>query len=156
MFTGSNFDDVLIGSNASETFNGGAGNDILTGNEGQDVLNGGTGADTLSGGAGSDVLIGGANSDTFVFENASSSAPEGGIDLVSDFSQLEGDIIDLSGMSGLNFIGTDGFSGTAGELRFEFSSDQTFVLADRDGDGLADFEVHLTGNIALTTGDFLV
>ncbi|MCV9965960.1 calcium-binding protein [Pararhizobium sp. BT-229] len=155
-FTGSSFNDVLIGSSSADLFNGAAGDDALTGNAGDDVLAGGAGADRIAGNFGADVLNGGADTDTFIFEDISSSSGTNGIDTIEDFSQSDGDLIDLSEMSGLIFIGNSDFSGTAGELRFEFSLDHTSVFADSDGDGLSDFELHLAGNISLTSADFLI
>ena len=47
----------------------------------------------------------------------------------------------------------DAFSGTAGELRFEFVGDQTVVSADTDGNGSANFQFDLDGLINLSAGN---
>lgn len=47
-----------------------------------------------------------------------------------------------------------GFSGVAAELRYEMIGRSTYVEADMDGDGAADFRLELSGRLALTEGDF--
>ena len=81
---------------------------------------------------------------------------------VVDFSHGEGDRLIVHGIdanvgSSSNefvFIDTEAFSGAAGELRYETDGGFTLVQGDVDGDGSADFEIELTGNIALRAGDF--
>ena len=52
-------------------------------------------------------------------------------------------------------MGTDAFSGAAGELRYLFDNNgDTIVQMDVDGDGAADMNIRLTGQIALDAGDF--
>lgn len=79
-----------------------------------------------------------------------------------DFTHGEGDRLIVHGIdanvgSSSNdfvFIHTEAFSGAAGELRYETDGGFTLVQGDVDGDGSADFEIELTGNIALGAGDF--
>ena len=52
--------------------------------------------------------------------------------------------------------GNAAFSGVAGELRFEHDGADTRLQADTDGDGLADFEIVLAGNLVPLGGDFIL
>lgn len=158
--------DTLSGGAGADTLSGGIGNDVLAGGDGADLLSGGRGidtltggigADTLSGGGGRDVLTGGRAADHFVFGSAAGAQG----DRITDFSVTSGDTIDLTAIeaedgAALSFIGTDRFSGEAGELRFGFRNGDTRVQADLDGDGRADFTILLTGEKTLTAGDFLL
>jgi Ca2+-binding RTX toxin-like protein len=94
--------DTVAGLNTLDIIFGGAGDDHISGNGGNDLLYGGLGADTLIGGEGNDViwgnggndaLVGGAGADTFAF------APDSGVDLITGFSQAEGDRLALNGQS---------------------------------------------------------
>lgn len=151
--------DTLSGAGGADTIRGGAGGDVLAGGAGADRLAGGGGGDVLSGGAGADTLTGGAGADSFAF--ASVAALRG--DRITDFTAA--DVIDLSavdagsgaaGDQGFVFVGSAGFSGTAGELRIVQGDGETRVLGDTDGDGRADFALVVQGAVALTAGDFLL
>ena len=129
---------------------------VLTGSVGDDVLSGLAGNDTLIGGGGRDVLTGGAGADLFVFGPGDSAKSAAGADRITDFVSAQGDRIDLSGFDGaLAFIGTAAFS-AAGQVRFEAVGGTTFVMGDVDGDGRADFQIRLAGDLALTAGDFVL
>ena len=69
------------------------GDDTLYGGDGSDIIYGQEGNDVLYGGSGDDVLSGGSGADTFVME-----AVGQGIDVITDFSSSEGDVLDLSSM----------------------------------------------------------
>lgn len=84
-------------------------------------------------------------------------------DQILDFAS--GDLIDLAGIdanSGLandqafTFVGTNAFTNTAGELRYEQVNGNTFVYGDTNGDGVADFAISVTGSHLLTSGDFVI
>ena len=90
---GNGGDDFLEGLNGNDTLFGDNGNDTLRGGFGDDVLNGGKGGDQLIGGGGNDKLIGGGGPDTFVFADGF------GNDTITDFSDHNGEKIDLSGVS---------------------------------------------------------
>lgn len=162
---GQNDDDVLEGGEGNDWLYGESGNDRLAGGEGRDLLNGGVGDDVLEGGAGADHLGGLAGSDTFVFADAAHSAPgAGNRDTIIDFTAGE-DLIDLGGIDadataagdqGFAFAGQAAFSGVAGELVYRLEGGETIVAGDVDGDGVADFEIALTGTVALSAGDFLL
>ena len=154
------------------TLDGGGGNDklvgkvaqfTLLGGGGQDRLVGGKQGDSLDGGRGRDVLIGGAGADSFLFTDLADSRL-GKADLIDDFSHEAGDRIDLTGIdadTGLDgdqafFLGGSVFTLAAGELIQSVNGDGDTVLrGDVNGDGLADFELLLTGGPVLTGGDFL-
>ena len=84
---------------------------------------------------------------------------------ITDFSQADGDVIDLSaidartGLAGnqaFTFIGNAAFGNVAGQLRYVFDAGNTYVEGDRNGDGAADFALRLDGLIALTASDFVL
>ncbi|MGK9232156.1 M10 family metallopeptidase C-terminal domain-containing protein [Inquilinus limosus] len=136
---------------------GSAFNDVLTGNSGSNYLVGWQGDDVLNGGGGADRLAGGAGADTFVFSSFRDS-PAAAPDRINDFSQSEGDTIDLSAITGGtgSFIGTEEFSGTAGEVRILVGTSQTAVYVDVNGNGTADVQIRLLGAITLTADDFVL
>ncbi|MGO1077576.1 calcium-binding protein [Inquilinus sp. CA228] len=153
--------DVLIGI---ENVQGGAAGDELIGSGGGNVLAGNAGDDVLFGGAGADLLNGGIGADRFVFASTRDSIP-GLVDSIRDFSRAQGDRIDLAqvdadvfaaGDQAFSFIGTAAFTGAAGQLRFQTNGAATTVSADVDGDMIADFQLTLTGAIALTAADFVL
>ena len=162
--TGSKYADKLYGDAKANALNGGSGNDMLSGGAGADTLRGGTGNDTLSGGAGADDLYGGAGRDTFSFKALSDSTlTASGRDTIFDFSRADGDKIDLSqidansklaGNNAFTFIGAKDFNGKAGELRVEKRASDTYVYGDVNGDGKADFAIHLDDAVTLTADYF--
>ena len=116
---GDGFDDLIIGawgddpnnnanSGASFVVFGGSflgsatqvgttGNDTLTGTENDDVIFSGTGDDTINGSAGNDRVSGGHGADTFVISDDSEAVT------IIDFTQSEGDKIDLSAFDIFDF-----------------------------------------------------
>jgi Ca2+-binding RTX toxin-like protein len=136
------------------TIYGGAGNDTLTGGLNADVIRGLVGRDTLTGGGGNDVFA----YDRIVDSNATR------FDSILDFNL--GDIIDVSAIDAntgtpendaFEFVGTDPFSGQAGELRYQPAGGSVFLVeADVDGNGYGDFQLYVTVTDAhpLTVADF--
>ncbi|ATN36560.1 hypothetical protein ACO34A_22485 (plasmid) [Rhizobium sp. ACO-34A] len=168
-------DDLLMGEAGNDKLHGGAGDDrlyggdgddLLVGDEGNDTLIGGAGNDKLFGGAGIDRLYGGAGQDVFIFKSISDmSTDKSETDTIFDFSRAEGDLIDFTaidfntgaaGNQGFSFIGAEGFSNKAGELRYESTRSDSYVYGDVDGDGNADFVLHLRGVLDLSKDDFLL
>jgi Ca2+-binding RTX toxin-like protein len=139
------------------------GNLTLFAGGGHDVLTGGDGADLIVGGAGADSLTGGGGADTFRYDAASDSV--GLADLIGDF-QSGLDRIDLSridadtiagGNQAFSWIGSNAFSGSAGELRTYEADGYRLVEGDTDGNGLADFVIGFqVGTSPLVQGDFLL
>ncbi|MGV3549916.1 hypothetical protein [Rhizobium sp.] len=143
------------GSNVDGTVMLGAGNDTFKGWNGDELINGGLGKDKLTGGKGAD---------TFIFNTVEDSGKtKGTADTITDFRFKEGDILDLSGIDArsadeadqkFKFIGNKDFNDKAGELRYEIKGKDTYVYGDVDGDGKADFAIHLDGQIALKAAYF--
>lgn len=133
---------------------GGAGNDTLVGGTGDDVLNGGLGADTMTGGAGNDV---------FLYFSAAESTSSGR-DGIQDFSV--GDRIDLSRIDAVtgtaandvfHFVDGGAFTGQSGELIAANTGGNIWtVSADVDGDGVADFQLVVVSDHAITATDFVL
>ncbi len=142
--------DTLRGGLGDDRIEGGRGNDVLRGSAGDDLLQGGQGNDRIIGGAGVDTMEGGAGRDVFVFLRAS-----GLVDRIADF-QAGQDRIDLRGVSDLgHWIGTDAFSGHAGEVRMAMQGQDLLVFEDVNGDGLADLTINLGQTVGIGAGEFL-
>lgn len=158
---GGNGHDKLFGGGGADILVGGEGVDFLYGNYGDDTLFGGEGDDRLVGGAGSDTLIGGLGSDRFIIRDPSNGTD--GSDSILDFTQDE-DIIDLrfvdsnvaaKGDQSFQFVGTNAFTGVAGELRYETEGNGVSLMGDTDGDGVADILIYLEGIDQLASTDIL-
>jgi Ca2+-binding RTX toxin-like protein len=154
----------LIGGGGANTFYGSAESNRLEGRGGNDLLDGRGGDDFIVGGAGSDQLAGRAGSDTFILEAVSDSLAGSSRDRITDFTS-GADRIDLSlidavsgsgGNDAFTFIGSDAFSGVAGQLRYFSSSSGTIVAGDVNGDGIADFEIQLTNKAIPVETDFVL
>lgn len=156
--------ELLVGSTHADVLVGDAGNNLFQAGSGNDVIKGGGGDDQIYGEAGADVLYGGSGADVFWFAHASDiGTSKNACDTIMDFKQSEKDLIELSqidadihshGQQAFNFIGTSAFSKTAGELRFQTTSSDTYIYGDTDSDGKADFVLHLGTVVHLTSADF--
>ncbi|EPX82423.1 M10 family metallopeptidase C-terminal domain-containing protein [Salipiger mucosus] len=162
------YSDQLRGDNDDNRLDGGLGWDRVYGRQGDDTLMGELGGDALYGNAGADVMSGGDQAgvrDRFIYFNMSETGVgAGNRDIITDFVAGE-DRIEISRFDAdttqgfkqsFDFIGSDAFSGTAGELRYGQTSNATIVMGDVDGDGAADFEIQLTGVMDLGASDFLI
>jgi Ca2+-binding RTX toxin-like protein len=157
--------NTILGMGGADVLRGGGGNDVLDGGAGNDFLSGGDGDDILIGGPGSDVMFGGAGANTFVFKAVTDFGPASAPDLIGDFSSAQGDKIDLSaidantlqpGIQGFTWIGTDAFTGHAGELHYaKAAGGSLLVSADLNGDKVPDFQFLVAGVTSLTAEDFL-
>lgn len=135
-----------------------------TGNAQANTLAGNSGDNALTGAGAGDTLIGRGGADSFVYRAITDSTPAvAGRDLITDFSQAQSDLIDLSridsggGNLPFAFIGAATFSGDGGEVRaFVNAQDRTVVMADTDGDRRADFAITLDDPITLREGDFVL
>jgi Ca2+-binding RTX toxin-like protein len=93
---GFNFTEV------NDTIYGGNGDDTIYGDStsnaifmpGDDILYGGAGNDFLNGGLGNNILTGGAGADTFALSFQGIISPSD-VDIITDFSQTQGDKIQL-------------------------------------------------------------
>ena len=77
-----------------------------------------------------------------------------GIDTV-DFAAIDIDPA-VPGDEAFSFIGSAAFSHTAGELQAKAFGANTLVSGDVDGNGKADFQILLSGSVALQATDFLL
>jgi Ca2+-binding RTX toxin-like protein len=148
---GANLENILL-----------AGSDAITGvgNELNNYIEGNAAVNYLEGGLGSDRLMGGLGADTFVFKTVGDSQVGSNRDVIIDFSSVQGDRIDLSGMDAnstlandqaFSFIGSAAFS-AAGQLRLQGD----ILSGDINGDGIADFELQLLGVSALGVGELVL
>jgi Ca2+-binding RTX toxin-like protein len=170
---GDNGNDTLIGGAGADKLDGGDGHDSLSGGDGNDTLLGSLGVDTLDGGAGNDVLIsngiwgyltGGQGNDIFQF-NTIEKCPD-----IQDFTT--GDKIDLKAIDAntnlegnQNFIFTDSFTGSAGELIYSINSfdiegmgyvDFYYLKGDLNGDAIEDFRIELRNEVSFVITDFVL
>jgi Ca2+-binding RTX toxin-like protein len=135
--TGLGGSDSLQGLGGIDTLNGGDGNDSLYGGNGNDALHGGNGIDSLRGGLDRDTMSGGSQADTFVWESTNETGlTTATADAIFDFNRPAGDRISLAlvdadvytaGNQTFDFIGTDAFSGTAGEVRYYHAGGDTYI-----------------------------
>jgi Ca2+-binding RTX toxin-like protein len=152
LIRGDSGNDTLDGGRGKDTIEGGEGRDRLTGGVGNDQLSGGDGNDTLRGGQGKDLLTGGAGADRFVFNKAAEAGNGAARDRITDF-EAGVDRIVLSAMQdGLSFIADAAFGSVAGQLRYEGG----VLEGDLNGDGVADFQIRLTGQPAIDAGDLVL
>jgi hypothetical protein len=150
---------------------GGAGDDVihatasggdsdLVGFDGDDTLIGGPGASTFSGVAGADRIVM-INTDDVAHYFAGDSVAKA-FDTIENFAGSGGRIRLLfdSDTSTSTFEYDFHLGRTAdrvGDIRFRYDavSDETIVKVFTDHDKVADFILHLTGDVALTTADFI-
>jgi Ca2+-binding RTX toxin-like protein len=157
--TGNALDNAITG-------NGGA--NKLAGGLGGDTLDGGLGGDTLTGGAGADTLTGGLGADTFVYNLASETGTGAASDTITDFQTAQSDKIDLRALDAdTSTPAVDPWifqenATTVGELTtggIVFTTDGTdgvLSFASAQGtNGVAEFEIHLTGVATLDSSVFL-
>ncbi|MBA4800342.1 MAG: M10 family metallopeptidase C-terminal domain-containing protein [Euryhalocaulis sp.] len=161
---GQNGHDVLRGGAGDDVLKGGGGHDRLVGDAGRDHLQGGAGNDVLRGGAGRDILTGGAGADVFVYADAADSPADSDLrDTIMDFEsgvdQINLMAIDaVEGTAGDDeFVIVNGFSGVAGQLTIKAAAQAGvyWLRGDTDGDGSADFEVIVKGDMP-TADDILL
>lgn len=157
---------------AAGTASGGAGSDTLAnfgtvvGSGYADTLVGNTGANVLTGGRGADTLTGGLGADTFVLTGKLDSTGSA-YDRITDWSRSDGDRIDLSRIDAVeatprfndafHWIGSDAFSGAAGELReVAARGGGWFLYGDTNGDKAADVTIFVAGSTPVLPGDIVL
>jgi Ca2+-binding RTX toxin-like protein len=148
---------------AAISLSGASSSQKMFGNSGANTLKGNAGNDTLDGGAGIDKLYGGTGHDTFVFARGDTGKFHAKADTIYDFKASEGDTIDLtawdanankSGRQDFHFIGSQDFHDKAGELHFIKEKSDTWIEGDTNGDGKADFTIHLDDAMTLKLAQF--
>jgi len=146
----------------------GAGNINATGNGANNVIIGNAGDNIITGGTGADIMDGGAGNDTFDF-NALNESSGANVDTINGFQGpgvLGGDVIDLSTIDAINggadqafnFIGSAAFS-AAGQLRAQIDviNNVTIIQGNTNANtGTVEFELRLSGQHSLFTGDFIL
>jgi Ca2+-binding RTX toxin-like protein len=152
--------DFLAGGSGNDILAGGAGLDQLYGDAGEDSLYAGDDSDLLMGGTGADALWGGGGADLFRMDNGLNAREASG-DWIWDFSQWQGDKIDLHvidakqdfwGNDTFSFIGTQDFTGK-GQLKFFHSDGNTYVQGNVDSNTGYDFQFVIVGEVNLTASD---
>ena len=135
----------------------------MFGNSASNTIEGNGGNDRLDGGHGIDKLYGGAGHDTFVFAKGDTGKTEARADTIFDFKPAGGDIVDVGrwdanshkpGNQDFSFISDENFHHKAGELRFTEDKSDTWIQGDTNGDGKADFVIHLDDAVALKADYF--
>jgi len=111
-------------------------------------------------------MSGSAGADVFVFQALGDSTTTlAGRDVITDFSVAQGDRIDLSaldartnvaGNQAFSFIGTGGFTGHAGELAYRSLAGGTLIVADVNGDRIADLAILLDYSLTLNANSFIL
>jgi Ca2+-binding RTX toxin-like protein len=177
-------DDRIFGGAGNDSLIGGAGRDAIFGGDGDDRLDASGGAgDRLYGDAGSDLLVagegsatlfGGAGADTFDFVpiRARSEAQVRIADFQRGLDRIDVSVIDarpqligpddpwpadeVLGDQAFVFNGLAGRSAPAGSLDYRHVGGDTVVRMHTDFDGVADFQLVLTGIHHLTAADFIL
>lgn len=151
--------DIIQGAEGDDTLAGYGGNDKIDGLDGDDKILGGKGSDVLAGGLGVDMLTGGPGADRFLF-SAVGDSTVGTPDTITDFSQAQGDLIDISNLASekFSFLGENGvMTGLGPEVAFVRPGDGfTYVYVSTTGDGTPEMEIALTGDIDLKEQDFVL
>ena len=144
-------------------FNG-SGSFIGSGNIFNNIIKGGAGNDTLTGGGGQDTLTGGLGADTFVLTELADSGVGAARDIITDFlsgtDHIQFTGIDantlVAGDQAFAFVGNALFSSAAGQLRYDVVGGDTVIQGDVNGDGVADFELQLTGIHSFVAADLML
>ncbi|MFI3122599.1 MAG: M10 family metallopeptidase C-terminal domain-containing protein, partial [Methylococcales bacterium] len=104
-------------------------------------------------------LSGGSGADTFIFTLIDSGVGKGNRDIINDFDvSIVGEVMDLSAIGNLNYIGTQTFS-AINQVRYEmdFVNSTTIVKLNLDNDPkTTEMEIELTGFKNLTADDFVL
>ena len=160
-----NVENLLLTGTAAINGTGNAFANTLTGNAAANTLDGGDGSDMLAGGLGVDHLTGGVGIDRFILNSLAESAVGTGLrDVIADFvsgtDKIQLTAIDANSSTAANdafsLIGTGAFGNVAGQLRYFADGGDTVLEGDVNGDGVADFQLQLTGNHTFFAADFLL
>lgn len=141
-----------------ENIYGSVNSDILTGSRYTNVLFGTTGADALTGGGANDYFLYRAVKDSTV--------AAAGRDTITDFSHAQSDKIDLrpidadgnatNGNTDFVFSPGGAFIGSGHEVIVQGGGGVYTVLADVNGDKVADMGIAVYSATALVAGDFML
>jgi Ca2+-binding RTX toxin-like protein len=142
------------GNAGSNNLQGNAGANTLSGLAGVDTINGNDGDDIIIGGVGNDLLRGGIGADTFAVAHVFSGALE--TDQIYDFSTAEGDIMDFSALFAGTIERVSALTQTAGEMTLTFAAGITTVRLDIDGNGTAEYQAKINGDVTADWTDWLL
>jgi Ca2+-binding RTX toxin-like protein len=126
-----------------------------------DVIQGDANNNVITGGGSFDDLTGGGGADTFKYNAISDSNYQTGTDTIEDFSEAQGDKIDLSaidananvaGDQAFTFIGTAAFDGRPGELR----DNGQFLEGETTGGTTANFAIEFANGAPHNARDFIL
>eukprot|EP01030_Chromulinospumella_sphaerica_P034459 gene34459-biopygen15925 len=160
---GANIEDLLLmgsaglsgsGNSLANTLYGNPGANTLYGLAGADAIFGYDGNDIIVGGLGDDAMAGGLGADVFVVDHAFAAGLE--TDTLSDFSTAQGDILDLSGAYGGTLAIVSAFTGAAGQMTLAYASGPTTVRLDVDGNGVAEYQLKINGDVTGQTAGWLL
>ncbi|MCE3288063.1 MAG: hypothetical protein K0R83_75 [Caulobacter sp.] len=146
------------GNELANNIKGNIAPNTLSGKDGADTLDGGDGDDLIVGGRGSDRLYGGAGADSFSVRAENFGQPTVELDHILDFSTAEGDRITLNTIDAIpggandafRYVGAT-FTKHAGEMTLSFAAGVTLLRLDITGDGKADYQMKINGDV---TGDW--
>lgn len=163
---GNDGDDTLWGSEGSDFIQGGNGDDLIHGHankftpayspfgwfdgpEDVEHIHGNDGNDTIVGGIGQDNILGGAGADLFHVGDE-----QGYIEALFDFSQAEGDRIQIPAFSGLHDWITVRSPEEAVANQVHPTANESWVFIGTDSYGIDNW-VAVIGTSAFTTADFV-
>jgi Ca2+-binding RTX toxin-like protein len=148
IFNGTGASETIKGSQDADTISGLGGNDRLFGLSGADVIFGNDGNDIIAGGGGKDTLTGGAGADRFTYFGLSDSRGAN-VDLITDFSVSDGDVLDLSLISTpATLQPAYNPSLTDAQAVFQFNSTTNITtLSIYQGSSTPVFQVKFTGHV---------
>ncbi len=127
-----------------------------------DVIIGNAVNNQITGGGGADVMTSGAGGDSFIFNSVADSNGEQ-IDTITDFSEgvdhLDFSMIDANvsmvGDQAFTSIGAASAFTAAAQIQVIYSGSDTFVYANINSDGTAEFCLKLLGHHVLSSADFI-
>lgn len=160
-----NIERISIQGTAAINLTGNADGNVIIGNAAANTLSGGDGNDTISGSGGTDILIGGNGLEQFIFAALTDSQVGAGVrDIITDFvsgtDRISLSSIDANTVTGgdqaFTLINTAAFSSVAGQLRYEVTGGNTILEGDVGGDGVADFQIELTGVHSFVAADLIL
>jgi Ca2+-binding RTX toxin-like protein len=158
---GNELDNFIIGNDMDNRISGWDGEDDLFGGKGRDTILGGNHNDSIRGGPNADLLVGGDGADTFWWASASETGLSSStMDVISDFTPLQGDKIDLerlateAGVQDLSFVGFNFDNFTApGQVGFEQDAFTLNISIWLNMDSDAQAEAGITVNYSGFTPD---
>ncbi len=142
------------GNDGANNLQGNRGANTLSGGLGVDTLNGNDGDDIIVGGLGNDLLRGGLGADAFAVRHVASGVLE--TDQIYDFSDAEGDYLDLTDAFAGTLNQVAAFSKVAGQMTLTFAAGITTVRLDTNGDGKADYQVKINGDVTGDSGGWML